>query len=136
MKARYLMAALVSAVVMVVIAGRSEPEPLDAKQYQAQVAYVIDGDTLILAGNQPRIRLWGVDAAEADEAGFQMARDALMGLVQGKQISYTVMDYDRYGRLVARVFLPDGLEVNRLLIEQGRAREYCKYSQGFYGHCT
>ena len=43
---------------------------------------------------------------------------------------------DRYGRLVARVFLPDGLEVNRLLIAQGSVREYCKYSKGFYADCT
>ena len=129
------MAALVSAVVVMAIAGRSEPDPLAAKRTPAQVAHVIDGDTLILVGNQPRIRLWGVDAAEADEAGFQMARNALIDLAQGKRISYIFMDHDRYGRLVARVFLPDGQEVNRLLIEQGRAREYCKYSKGFYGDC-
>jgi endonuclease YncB( thermonuclease family) len=41
-------------------------------------------------------------------------------------------DQDRYGRTVARCFLPNGQEINRLMIESGTAQEYVRFSRGFY----
>ena len=53
------------------------------------------------------------------------------GYLKAARFSYIEIDRDRYSRIVARVFLKDGREVNRMLIELGAAREYCQYSKGF-----
>ena len=105
------------------------------KQFSGHVEFVIDGDTLKIEGLKPHIRLWGVDAPEKGEAGAQKARAALKRMAEGKTISLTQIDQDHYGRIVARVFLPDGREINQMLITQGFSREYCHYSKGFYGQC-
>ena len=84
---------------------------------------------------EPRIRLWGVDAPEKGESGAEEARSALVSMADKKRISYIEVDRDRYHRIVARVFLKDGREVNRMLIDQAVVTEYCKYSKGFYGEC-
>ena len=78
------------------------------------------------------MRLWGVDAPAIGELGAEAAKDVFIDLGHGELVSFIVMDTDRYGRLVGRVFLNDGREVNRLLIDKGVAQEYCRCSKGFY----
>ena len=41
-----------------------EPRPLEPKRYRARVAYVIDGDMIILKDTGTRLRLWGINAAD------------------------------------------------------------------------
>lgn len=89
----------------------------------------------MLRDSDIRIRLWGVDAAERDEKEYQEVKDELRRLVQGKHISYVIKDRDKYDRIVARIFLEDKTEINRHLIEENFASEYCYFSKGFYGHC-
>ncbi len=113
---------------------RDKTRPLEPKRHRGQVSYVIDGDTLILSGSKARLRLWGVDAPEKDAEGFQRARNALVDMVEGKQISFIKIEKDRYGRTVARVFVKKQ-EINRAMIESGTTREYCRFSKGFYGFC-
>ncbi len=107
-----------------------------SSRQKARVVYVYDGDNLKLHGVRPRLRLWGVDAAEKGEPGADIAKHRLRKLVWKKLVSYREIDRDRYGRIVARVFLENGQEVNKILIEEGVVEEYCHYSQGFYGHCS
>ncbi len=113
---------------------RDKTQPLEPKRQRGQVSYVIDGDTLILGGSKTRLRLWGVDAPEKDAEGFQRARNALVGMVEGRQVSFIEIEKDRYGRTVARVFVKKQ-EINRAMIESGTTREYCRFSKGFYGFC-
>ena len=111
---------------------KSAPEP---ERIRGKVEWVYDGDTIRTANENTKVRLWGVDAPEIGEPGAEAAKDVLIDLVHGELVSFIVMDTDRYGRLVGRVFLDDGREVNRLLIEKGVAQEYCRYSKGFYRNC-
>ncbi|MFV1654359.1 MULTISPECIES: thermonuclease family protein, partial [unclassified Phaeobacter] len=107
------------------------------KKQHGTVGYVFDGDTLRLRGGQEsRLRLWGVDAPEKDEAGFQEAKIALESIALNRKITFIEIDQDRYGRTVARVFLSDGREVNRMMIESGTAKEYRRFSKGFYSWDT
>ena len=92
----------------------------------------MDGDSLYLDGYKPQIRLWGVDAPERDERGFQAASETLSRFALGQRITCRVIEADRYGRSVARCFLPDGREINRMMIESQTAREYRHFSKGFY----
>jgi endonuclease YncB( thermonuclease family) len=73
-----------------------------------------------------------VDAPERDAAGFEQATAMLSRLAQGQRITCREVDRDRYGRSVARCFLSDGREINRLMIESGTAREYRPFTKGFY----
>ena len=103
-----------------------------APDLKGRVRYVVDGDSLYIDGHKPQIRLWGVDAPEKSESGFEAAKKALAGFFHGRHISCQLMDTDKYGRTVARCFLSDGREINRMMIESGTASEYMRFSKGFY----
>lgn len=100
--------------------------------YSGRVGYVVDGDSLYLDGRRQQVRLWGVDAPEKSESGFQAATDYLFLIAQGQRIECRQIEVDRYGRSVARCFLRDGREINRLMIESGTAKEYRHFTRGYY----
>ena len=100
----------------------------------ARVNYVYDGDTLQLESGR-KVRLLGIDTPEihsrkhaipADiKASGQRARSALQSMLNsasGKiQLAYGQQRFDRYGRALAHVFLPDGSNLQAGLIAQGYA---------------
>jgi endonuclease YncB( thermonuclease family) len=112
-------------------------EPRAERPLEAQVARIIDGDTLDLRGVSYRIRLWGIDTPERNEPGYHEASRALADLTHGQTLRIIPMQSgtDRYGRLVARLIREDGVDIGAALIESGHAREYCRYSKGAYGRC-
>jgi len=94
-----------------------------------RVERVIDGDTIVLAGGE-RIRYIGMDTPELKhrkgeirKMGF-IARRANEKLVSGKNLilKYDVEKRDRYGRLLAYVYLEDGTFVNVELVKRGYAQ--------------
>lgn len=98
----------------------------------AQIIYTIDGDTL-LTSDHVSVRLIGIDAPEIDhdtgqgEPGAFAARDYLKGLVEGSVSVGLVYDtemHDRYGRLLAHVFLQDGTNVQAKILLRGLAIPY------------
>lgn len=90
-----------------------------------EVERVIDGDTFVCRGGE-RVRLLLVDAPEmAVEPLGPLARDFLVGLLPaGTEVSMEldVGERDRYGRLLAYVYLRDGRMVNELLAREGFAQ--------------
>ena len=99
---------------------------------------VIDGDTFEMAGK--RIRLHGIDAPESrqqckDAYGKsyrcgQLAAKQMSGYVSGKTVNCEILDKDRYGRFIARC-LVNGTDVNELLVKDGWALAYRKYSKDY-----
>lgn len=94
-----------------------------------RVKRVIDGDTILLA-NGEKVRYIGIDTPEinhstkgAEPFGLE-AKEANEQLVEGKRVrlEFDVERRDRYGRLLAYVFLEDGTFVNGWLVEHGLAR--------------
>ena len=81
------------------------------------------------------IRLWGLDAPERDHAGGSKATAALTALILNQILSCRVKDIDRYDRIVGQCFLPDGRDVAAVLIQAGVAKEFCRYSDGYYRTC-
>lgn len=111
----------------------STPKGLEVPQsVTGGVRYVVDGDSLYIDGHKPQVRLWGVDAPEQSESGFKAATDYLFLIAQSQKVTCQIVDRDRYGRTVARCFLADGREINRMMIESGTAREYRHFTKGFY----
>jgi micrococcal nuclease len=99
--------------------------------HAALVVQVIDGDTLVLAGGI-KVRVLGIDAPEMARDGqpadflAHQAKATLADLTLNRKIilSYDRLRYDRYGRLLAYVFLPDHTLVNAELVRLGMARVY------------
>ncbi|MEO1187603.1 MAG: thermonuclease family protein [Pseudomonadota bacterium] len=110
------------------------PSTLKTPQERSgRVSYVIDGDTLILARTRLKIRLWGVDAPEMDQAGGEASASYLRQIAEGQAIRCQEITIDRYGRSVSRCFLSDGREINRMMIDSPHAKEYRRFTKGFYG---
>lgn len=95
---------------------------------------VIDGDTLLIKiyGAYETLRLIGIDAPEKEGPytkeeyyGIE-AKRFTEHLVKGKilRLEFDIEKRDKYGRLLAYVYLPDGLFLNKYLIEQGMVRVY------------
>lgn len=98
--------------------------------FTGRVVGVSDGDTIkvLRHGRAQKVRLHGVDSPEKHQAFGQRAKQFTSGLVFQKEVTVTVLDRDRYGRLVADVSLPDGRSLNRELLTAGMAWWYRRYS--------
>lgn len=98
------------------------------------VKRVIDGDTLLLS-NGERVRLIGVDTPETkhpQKPVQRFGREAYLftkRMVEGKQVrlEFDWQKRDRYGRLLAYVYLMDGTFLNAEIIRQGYGFAYTKY---------
>lgn len=112
-----------------VITINTPPRPL----ISATVVRVIDGDTLEVAlasGSTERVRLIGIDTPETvhPTLGVQLfgpeASAFTREQLQGKAVllETDVEERDRYGRLLAYVYLPDGTLFNGVLADRGLAR--------------
>ena len=95
---------------------------------------ITDGDTL--RSGDTRIRLWGIDAPEAKRPGGFAATRHLERLTAGQVLTCMPVDTDRYGRTVARCALPDGTDIACAMVAAGRARDWPKYSGGYYSECA
>lgn len=117
-----------------------------AASLSGRVERVYDGDTLVVAG-VGEVRLLGIDAPEHEASErdryyrrqgipaarlrqtaessrhylLQQARDRIVSL-QTESVKR-----DRYGRLLAYVYLPDGRMLNRQLLAEGLAAVYRRF---------
>lgn len=126
---------LVVLAIAMALTGETEAQTQSSNALEAKVSKILDGDTFTLSGESRRIRVWGLDAPEWNHRGGPAATATLRGLISGKRLRCAVLDIDRYGRLVAQCFLPDGRDIAAEMIRSGAATEYCRYSRGFYGTC-
>ena len=100
-------------------------------------SYVIDGDTIIVIidRKKEKVRLIGVDTPEKDgpytkeEPFNKEASDFTKRLVKGKRVrlEYDWQKRDKYGRLLAYVYLEDGTFLNAELIKQGYGTLFRKF---------
>lgn len=114
---------------------------------QGTVTWIYDGDTLKV-GPIGKVRLIGIDTPERENSQrdrylikqgisaarqreiYRLAKEFNIEQVKGKEITMKLDDTprDRYGRLLAYVRLPDGRLLNRVLLEQGLAVVYRRFS--------
>lgn len=90
---------------------------------------VIDGDTII-ASNR-KIRIWGIDTPEKDQPGYLAASWLLESLIKEGELSCKLIDMDKYKREVMHCLI-DGLDIGSMMVKSGMARDYTKYSGGYY----
>jgi micrococcal nuclease len=98
-----------------------------------QVVRVTDGDTLVAErkGKQEKIRFCGIDAPEQAQPLGDQATAYLQGLVDQAQGKITIVpvERDRYGRMVAEVFVLGNEEkfVQTEMLQSGMAYIYPQY---------
>jgi micrococcal nuclease len=132
-----MVAAVLAGLVLADRAGLFSRAPLpDVEKYHAKsfpVVRVVDGDTLdIDCPDGPyahtRVRLWGVDTPETVKENtpvryFGPEASAFTKRTAGGQVVTLELakrqTRDKYNRLLAYVFLPDGRMLNRLLVQEG-----------------
>lgn len=105
------------------------------REISGPVERVVDGDSLTVA--RQRVRLYGIDAPELHQhcrspegpvpCGI-WAWDSLALRLAGETVSCEVRDTDRYGRAVALCRLADGRDLGELLVSEGFAVAYRRYS--------
>jgi len=139
-----LRALLLPTLLLLALSARAE-EPGPA--LRGSVTWVHDGDTLEI---KPfgRTRLIGIDTPEREDSprdrflaqqGVPASRQRAISRaaktfniqhVKGQQVTLTLDTpaRDKYGRLLAYVYLPDGRLLNALLLEKGLAAVYRKFS--------
>ena len=107
-----------------------------------KIVRVYDGDTVTIAtriqidGKEiPKIfrfslRLRGIDSPEmktknqTEKALAIQSRDALSKLIMGKIMTIENVDYDKYGRILADMITPEGVNVSQWMIDNRLAVKY------------
>jgi micrococcal nuclease len=94
------------------------------------VTHIVDGDTydIMLDGQKTRIRMDGIDAPERGMDYYKQAKNYLGELCENNEIRVEITDTDRYGRSIAKSYLPDGRELGHEMVKAGMAWHYKKYS--------
>lgn len=102
-----------------------------AETLRGKCSYVQDGDSLKFVQNgrseEVRVRLYGVDAPEKNQEFAAQSRKKLEKLVRGKNIRLEVIDKDKYGRYVAKVYVGK-VYVNLEMLKAGLAWHYDYYA--------
>lgn len=112
---------------------RKIPEPVIVQtQFQeGEIIRVVDGDTYeVFLDKKEKVRLIGIDTPESvspdkeknREEGIR-ASDYAKELLEGKivEVEFDVQERDRYGRILAYLYLEDKM-VNEILLEEGMAQ--------------
>ncbi|HEY5673695.1 MAG TPA: thermonuclease family protein [Malonomonas sp.] len=120
---------------------------LFAAEYTGRVSWIYDGDTLQVDGIG-RVRLLGIDTPEAKgssrdrfyQNNFAIAPKKLRQISQqvkrfnidttkGVRVRLVTeaQEHDKHGRLLAYLYLPDGRQLNRILLEKGLATVFRSY---------
>jgi len=93
-----------------------------------KVVEVVDGDTFFIQNRQP-IRLYGVNAPEIGNCFSEESKNELIKMILGKEVRLTGLQADRYGRVVADVFLEDGTYINLHMVNNGFVAYVRAYDQ-------
>ena len=111
--------AVIVAVRWTKIGKEAEPTSLTT------IVRILDGDTMEL-GNGETVRLLAIDTPEKGEKLYAEAGDLLRRVAQGKEARLVGAGRarDRYGRLLAYVYIDDTLMVNRVMVDSGMAYVY------------
>lgn len=104
-----------------------------AQNASSQVVSVGDGDTMRvdMGGTKETIRMACIDAPEKAQAPYgKAASERLKQLLpKGKAVQVREIERDRYGRMVAEVFVGDR-SVNLQMVKEGQAVVYRRYLNG------
>jgi endonuclease YncB( thermonuclease family) len=118
-------------LLLLIVFTLINPTAFAADTITGKVVRVADGDTITILTSdkeQVKIRLAGIDCPERAQPWGRNATEALKAVLTGEPVTVEVIDVDRYGRTVGRVFIK-GMNTNRHLVESGNCWVYPKYAK-------
>jgi len=132
---RTTLVASVAAALVVIGPAAAAPSTAAATAgaftYRGNVTRVVDGDTIdvrLTSGKRERVRLIGIDTPESGACHASTASARARQLALSKAVVLkgdpTQDTRDRYGRLLAYVWLPGGKDLGYQLIASGHAKTY------------
>jgi endonuclease YncB( thermonuclease family) len=103
----------------------------DADVSPAHIVAVTDGDTVtaVISGQQREIRLEGIDAPEHGQPFASESASHLSTLVSDKAVNLDCNGEESYKRLICKVLLPNGEDVDLDQIKAGLAWHYKQYQR-------
>lgn len=124
---RFALGMILLAGVLVACSSPDQPRPNG--EMTATVERVVDGDTFETSTGE-KVRLIGVDTPETVKPNHPVepygkeASNYTKQLLTGQKVTlkFDVEPFDKYKRLLAYVYLPDGTFVNEKLVREGYAR--------------
>jgi len=100
----------------------------DERDFSGTVGRIFDGDSFLVRPEKGRdvdVRLQDIDAPEKSQPYGNTARAALVKLIADRKVFVDVLDTDRYGRKVVRVYRePDRLDVVKAMVRDGHVWVY------------
>ncbi|WP_029032191.1 thermonuclease family protein [Salinarimonas rosea] len=135
---------ILGALAPILLLAATPPAHAADGEIHRGVARVVDGDTIALeqdgSGRDVRIRLFGIDAPEGDQACTDgrgrawacgdVAARRLSDLAEGRVVSCEEEDRDQYERIVA-ICRIGGRDLNGTLVEEGLAFAYREFSERY-----
>ena len=103
---------------------------LSANTFTAKVIRIIDGDSIVILTSQNEkvyVRLEGIDCPERKQDFGDKAKQATSDLCFGKTVRVEKTGSDRYGRMLANVYVGN-LCINKELVRLGMAWHFNKYN--------
>ncbi len=129
------LAVLVALAVMIRIGDSQNDKtppgsPVDLERKLATVIAISDGDsmTVRLAGEEISVRVSGIDCPEFGQAFAREATEFTSKLCLNAEIQIQQTDTDRYGRIVAFVFVGE-LNLSKELLRNGLAWHFKRYDK-------
>ena len=104
------------------------------ERLNGQVRRVADGDTITIvtdAQQTKKVRLSEIDTPERDQPWGRQAAVALSNKVANKSIVAKVSGVDRYGRVIAEIFVGEK-NINYEMVLEGHAWAYRRYLKNDY----
>lgn len=108
---------------------------IDNKHQSHSTTYKVigikDGDTidLLMEGKKQTIRLEHIDCPEKKQPFGNKAKQRIADLCFGKNVTLShPYKYDRNKRIIATVYLANGINVNQEMVRNGLAWHFKKYS--------
>lgn len=98
--------------------------------FGGKVVGVDDGDTISVLkdGQAVRVRFAGIDCPEDGQPFSAKAKKFTSTLCFGANVSIEEHGLDKYGRTIGTIVLPDGRNLNQLLVAEGLCWWYRKYA--------
>ena len=97
-----------------------------------RVKHAFDGDSFVMMsdGRKVNVRIFGIDAPEKGQPFSKKARSRSKELLEGTEVVVRVTTpSDVYGRVVGEVFLPDGRNYAHVIVGEGLAWQFRRYSK-------
>lgn len=101
-----------------------------AASFSGKLVKAIDGDVIEVEvdGRVEAVRLAQIYAPLEDQPYGVSARNFVSKVAASKRVAVRFDARDHYGRVVGEVFLPDGTNLNKLLVGSGYAWRYTGFS--------